>query len=155
MEVADVERPEGLEGFRVGDSDVVCRAVEVGEIKTEPPDPPICKVAEFFGGGPEHRAAAKDRRQVLKSEAGVGVAVEEPVELFSCGKAAAGFVPPGVDDDRIRAEEICGLEGPVHGLLDVFLRERPGVVGSRGAGVHPVAVVGCGDAGRGEASSRV
>ena len=87
----------------------------------------------------------------------MGISPAWPLELQG-PKVLHELVPIGLilcSGTCIRAEGICGLEGPVHGLLDVFLRERPGVVGSRGAGVHPVAVVGCGDAGRGEASSRV
>ena len=142
--MAEVERPEGFEGLRVGNFEVVCGAVEVGKVKAEPPDPPIRKVYEFFGRCPEHGAAAKDRGEVLKGEAGIEVAVQEPVELFTGGGPPAGFVPAGMDDDGLRAEGICGIGGPAHGLLDMRpdLGERPTAVGCRSAGVHPVAVVG-------------
>ncbi len=91
-----------------------------------------------------------DGREVLKGEAGVVVAVEERGKGLFCGGAASGFIPAGVEDDRLRIQGIGGFKGLAHRFLYMSLDhgERTVVPGGGGAGVDAVAVVGCVDDGR-------
>ncbi len=135
---------EPFQFLRKGETAVVCGAGEVREVEAESGDSIVCKGRKFFCGVPEEGTPGVDRGEVLEGEPRIVVAVEEPGESFNGLGAPSGFVPPRVEDDRLRAEDVGGFEGLAHGLLDVRrdLAPRPVVVGGGGAGVDAVAVVG-------------
>ncbi|WP_243670714.1 hypothetical protein [Methanoculleus chikugoensis] len=87
---------EPFQFSRKRETAVVCSAGEVGgEVEAEPGDPGARKRREFSGGVPEEGVAGVDGGEVLEDEAGgIGVAVEEPGELFNGGELPPGSYRP-------------------------------------------------------------